>query len=416
MTKSIRNTEINTEEKRYLKRKNILDVLSIVQRKSRISRAEIARISNLTPATVSSVVAELNKLGIIRELGHGDSQGGRRPILIEFNPEAFYLSGIDLGITKVISVVTDLHGNIVSKARLNIDMHSGKNIIIEQMFKVTRNAFSDVREMVRDKIAGIGISLSGIVDIEKGISIFAPNMPSWHNVPIAQMFRDEFHLPVFVENDARAMALGETRFGAGRGYDNIFCINIGHGIGSGIIINNELYRGKTLTAGEFGHMTILPSGPLCHCGNNGCLEVMASGHAIAASAIRVSNSGGNTMIKKLVGGDIKKITAEVVAQAACNGDDIARQLLKEVGRYLGIGIASVINLLGPELIVIGGGVSQAGEFFFEEIQNVIKKRAFTTMVKSPEIVASALGEDASSIGAAALVLSETLVKKGLLPV
>ena len=401
-------------EKLYLKRKNIIDILLTLQRKSPISRAEIARLSNLTPATVSRVVAELHKRGIIREQGPGVSIGGRRPVLIEFNPEAFYLAGIDLGITKVISVIIDLHGNILSKAKLDIDINAGKDRIIEQMFTVTRRVFSNTNELIRNKLAGIGISLSGIIDTKKGLSVFSPSMPNWHNVPIVQLFQNEFHLPVFIENDARAMALAEARYGAGRDYDNLFCINIGHGIGSGIIINKELYRGKTLTAGEFGHMTLVPSGPLCHCGNRGCLDVMAGGHAIAASAIRVVSSGVNTLIKELVEGDIKKITAEVVAHAAKEGDDIALQLLNEVGRYLGIAIASIINLLNPELIVIGGGVSKAGEFFFEEIKNVIKKRAFTTMVKTPEIVTSSLNEDASSIGAAALVLYEIISTKGLL--
>jgi N-acetylglucosamine repressor len=401
-------------EKLYLKRKNIIDILLTLQRKSPISRAEIARLSNLTPATVSRAVAELHKRGIIREQGPGVSIGGRRPVLIEFNPEAFYLAGIDLGITKVISVIIDLHGNILSKAKLDIDINAGKDRIIEQMFTVTRRVFSNTNELIRNKLAGIGISLSGIIDTKKGLSVFSPSMPNWHNVPIVQLFQNEFHLPVFIENDARAMALAEARYGAGRDYDNLFCINIGHGIGSGIIINKELYRGKTLTAGEFGHMTLVPSGPLCHCGNRGCLDVMAGGHAIAASAIRVVSSGVNTLIKELVEGDIKKITAEVVALAAKEGDDIALQLLNEVGRYLGIAIASIINLLNPELIVIGGGVSKAGEFFFEEIKNIIKKRAFTTMVKTPEIVTSSLNEDASSIGAAALVLYEIISTKGLL--
>jgi glucokinase-like ROK family protein len=401
-------------EKLYLKRKNIIDILLTLHRKSPISRAEIARLSNLTPATVSRAVAELHKRGIIREHGPGVSIGGRRPVLIEFNPEVFYLAGIDLGITKVISVIIDLHGNILSKEKLDIDINAGKDRIIEQMFTVTRRVFSKTNELIRNKLAGIGISLSGIIDTKKGLSVFSPSMPNWHNVPIVQLFQNEFHLPVFIENDARAMALAEARYGAGRDYDNLFCINIGHGIGSGIIINKELYRGKTLTAGEFGHMTLVPSGPLCHCGNRGCLDVMAGGHAIAASAIRVVSSGVNTLIKELVEGDIKKITAEVVAHAAKEGDDIALQLLNEVGRYLGIAIASIINLLNPELIVIGGGVSKAGEFFFEEIRNVIKKRAFTTMVKTPEIVISSLNEDASSIGAAALVLYEIIYTKGLL--
>ena len=404
---------LTVNEKPLLIRRNMTDVLRILQQKHPVSRAEIARISNLTPATVSRVVAELNKLGVTREQGPGVSIGGRRPILIEFNPDAFYLAGLDLGITKVICLVIDLHGNIISKDKLDIDINAGREWILKQMFRVTDKALGNLSRSVRNRLAGVGVSLSGLIDAHKGISVFSPSMPNWRNVPIVKLFENEFHLPVFMENDARAMALAEARFGAGREYDNLFCINVGHGIGSGIIINKQLYRGKDLTAGEFGHMTLMPSGPLCHCGNRGCLDVMAGGHAIAASAIRVVNSGADTLIRELAEGDIKRISARVVAQAAKRGDQIALQLLNEVGRYLGIAIANITNLLNPEIIVIGGGVANAGEFFFDEIRDTIGKRAFTTMVKTPEIVPSALGEDASSIGAAALVLYETIATKGL---
>jgi N-acetylglucosamine repressor len=404
---------LTANEKLFPKRRNIIEVLRVLQRKRPVSRAEIARLSNLTPATVSRVVAELRRLGIVREQGPGVSMGGRRPILIEFNPDAFYLAGVDLGITKTICVVIDLHGNILSKEKLDIDIDAGRDWIIKRMLEVTSRAMAKVSESVRNRLAGMGISLSGIIDTERGVSVFSPSMPNWRDVPIVDRFEREFHLPVFMENDARAMALAEARFGAGRDHDSFFCINIGHGIGSGIVIHKELYRGRTLTAGEFGHMTLMPSGPLCHCGNRGCLDVMAGGHAIAASAIRVVNSGADTLIRELAGGDIKRISARVVAQAAKEGDPIAVQLLNEVGRYLGIAIASITNLLDPEVIVIGGGVANAAEFFFDEIRETVLKRAFTTMTGAPEIVPSALGEDASSIGAAALVLYETIATRGL---
>jgi glucokinase len=247
------------------------------------------------------------------------------------------------------------------------------------------------------------------------VSIFAPYIPEWRDVPIVETFHDAFGIPTVIENDARAMALGEARYGAGQGYDNIFCVNIGHGIGSGIMVEGRLYRGKHQTAGEFGHLTVLPSGPLCHCGNRGCLEVIAGGHAIAASAIRVVSSGGGELIRTQVGGRIDEITARVVVEAARAGDSAARHLLEEAGRYVGIAVASVANLLDPEIVIIGGGVAGAGDLLFGEIEKTLKERAFTTMVASPSVVPSALGENASAVGAAALVLSEVVVKRGLLP-
>jgi len=395
-------------DKNIFTNRNYVELLTYIYRNHRMSRADLARTTGLTPATVSHVVSELEKADIIRKTGHGESKGGRRPILIELNSRAFYLAGVDLGITKVISTVIDLHGTVISRAKNPVDARDKRNIIISRLFETTRQAFNMAGDKVRKKIIGIGLSVSGLVDIKRGISIFAPNIPDWQNVPIIELFQKEFSLPAFIENDARAMALGEARFGAGLGYGNIFCVNIGHGIGSGVLIDGELYRGTAFTAGEFGHLTILPSGLYCQCGNRGCLEVMAGGHAIAASAIRSVNAGAKTVIREIVQGKIDEITAEVVSQAAQLGDSTAVHLLQEAGRYLGIGLAGAVNLLGPELIIIGGGVALSGDVLLDEIKSTVAKRAFTTMVNSPPIVLSALEENASSIGAAALVLSEAL--------
>jgi glucokinase len=183
---------------------------------------------------------------------------------------------------------------------------------------------------------------------------------------------------------------------------------VGRGIGAGIIVNGEIYRGKQSGAGELGHMTVDPNGPMCPCGNHGCLEVMAAGPSIAAAAIRAVSSGASTSIRELTGGRIEEITAEVVSEAADQGDTLAQGLIRESGRYLGIGIANAVNLLSPEIVVIGGGVARAGDILFDEVRKTVQRRAFTTMVNLPPIVPSARGEDASSIGAAALVFEEML--------
>jgi N-acetylglucosamine repressor len=394
-----------------LKRKNLLDVLAVIQQKNRISRAELARITRLTPATVSSTAAELGRLGLVREIGHGKSMGGRRPILIELNPEAFYLMGVDVGITKVIALITDLHGGVLSKTRLEVDVQAGKEHILSRVREAAERTLAAVGDRVRKKVSAMGVAVPGLVDIEKNISVFAPNLPDWKSVPIGEILTKEFTLPVFVENDARAMALGETRYGAAVGYDNILCLNVGHGIGSGIIVNGEVYRGKAWAAGEIGHSTIITSGPLCHCGNRGCLEVMAGGHAIAASAIRVISTGVKTAMRDLIGGDITRITAKVVSDAAQAGDAAAGDLLREAGTYIGIGLANAVNLLAPEVIVIGGGVALSGEILFAEIRKTVKARAFTTMVSDPPIVPSVLGENASGIGVCALALGRILTGK-----
>ena len=398
---------VKASDTRILKSINILAVLKVLREVESVSRADIARITELTPATVSSIVSLLMKSGIARETGYGESTGGRPPLMIEFNPQAFYLAGVDLGVSKIIAVVTDLEGNVVSDTRQELDVHLGVESIMSSLFDVTHRALAKAAD-VRDKIAGLGLSVPGLIDAGRGVSVFAPNIPGWSDIPIAGAFEDEFAFPCWVENDARAMAIGEAMFGAGRGYDNILCVNVGRGIGAGVIINGEVYRGKQGGAGELGHMTIDPNGPVCPCGNQGCLEAMAAGPAIAAAAIRAVSTGSSTLIRDLVDGKIEAITAELVSEAASKGDLLAQRLIIEAGRYLGIGIANAVNMLSPDVVIIGGGVSRPGDILFNEVRATVEERAFTAMVNLPPIVPSAQGEEASSVGAAALVLEEML--------
>jgi N-acetylglucosamine repressor len=398
---------IKASDTRILKSINLVAVLSALRQIGPASRADISRITKLTPATVSSIISLLISQGIAKEVGYGESSGGRPPVMIEFNPKAFYLAGVDLGATKAIAVVTDLEGNIITRTRMELDVNEGCESVMSNLFRVTESTLEQAAD-AHGKIAGLGLSVPGLIDAELGISVFAPNIPGWRNIPLVKVFQDKFHVPCKVENDARAMAIGEAMFGAGQGYANILCVNVGRGIGAGIIINGEIYRGKQGGAGELGHITIDPEGPVCPCGNHGCLEVMAAGPAIASSAVKAVRAGESTLIRDLVDGNTEDITAEIVSLAAKKGDVLAEGLIRQAGRRLGIGIANAVNMLSPEIVIIGGGVSRAGDVFFEEIRDTVKKRAFTTMVNLPPIVASTQGEEASSVGAAALVLEEML--------
>jgi len=400
-----------TDKRTLFKEKNTLAVLNVLHQEHRISRADIARLTRLTPATISTIISRLEKFGIVQNLGLGQSKGGRRPMIIEFHPEAFYLAGVDIGVSKAVSLVIDLHGNVISRSRLDIAPEMNRESSLKAILNMTKEVFSSLKS-AQSKIMGIGISIAGLVDPEKGIALKAPNLPEWHDTPLIDIFQKEFDLFCCLENDAKAMALGEVRLGAGRKCKNVFCALIGKGIGGGIIINGELYRGNHTAAGEFGHITVNHAGPVCNCGNRGCLEVMASGTAIAASAIRTVNTGIHTSIRKLVKGKIEKITAEVVATAARQGDEVALRLMNEAAQYIGIGLADVINLLSPEFIIIGGGVSGAGDFFIEEIKKTVEQRAFSYGLSAPEFALSTLGENASAIGAALLVM-EKMINKDL---
>ncbi|MGE5592916.1 MAG: ROK family protein, partial [Betaproteobacteria bacterium] len=256
---------MKADDTRLLRRINTLRVFQVLREKGPMSRAELAGVTGLTPATISNVVSTLIKCRIAREIGLGESSGGRPPVLLEFDPKAFYLAGVDLGVSKVIAVVTDLQGSTVSRVKMDLDVGVGQQGIVSRVLEAAREAQSQAGS-ARDKVAGIGVSVPGLTDVVNGVSVFAPNIPAWSNVPVADLFRSEFSLPCWIENDARAMALGEARFGAGRGRRNLICVNVGRGIGAGLILNGELYRGERGGDGEIGHTTVDPNGPICPCG------------------------------------------------------------------------------------------------------------------------------------------------------
>lgn len=397
-------------QQRLFSEKNTLAVLNVLRQKHCISRASIARITGLTPATVSRIVNRLENASIVRIVGNGESTGGRRPLLVEFLPDAFFLAGIDIGVTKAIVLIMDLHGKVVSKERLVLDAGRGKEEELHEILSAVHRVFGKLGD-IKKKIYGIGISFPGVVDTDKGVAIQAPNLPGWENTPLVEIFNKEFELYSALENDAKAMALGEARFGAGRDAKNIFAMYLGRGIGGGFIVDGELYRGTLSISGEIGHVTVNPSGPVCSCGNRGCLEVMASGPAIAASAIRAINSGVPSILGEAAKENLRNITAEEVNAAALRGDDLAMQLMKQAAEYIGIGLAAIVNLFAPECIVLSGGLASAGDFFLAEIQKTVAERAFTYSRVLPRFVRSELGEDSACIGAAALVLEKLLDSK-----
>jgi glucokinase-like ROK family protein len=396
------------EREKLLRKRNVISVLNVLNQRQNVSRADLARETALTPATVSSIISRLEKLDIIKMLGPGASKGGRRPVILRFNPDAFYLLGIDVGLEKTIIVITDLHGNIIVQRRLESTASFGAAAILDKIATLCTSIIAD-NEAVGHKIRGIGISYPGLVDSEQGIGLIAPNWPELNDFRLPAYLSSRLGLEASIENDAAVMTLGQARFGAARGYRNVLGIILGLGIGGGIIINGELYRGISSTAGQFGHITVNPLGPTCGCGNQGCLETVASGMAIAATAQRLVQSGRNTAILAEAGNNRLRITAKHVADAARNGDDLAIEIMTQAADYIGIALADAMNLIDPELIIIGGGLSQAGDYFIGQLQRIVKRRAYAFgIVRSPHFVLADFGEEANAIGAASLVLEKFL--------
>ncbi|ARI76136.1 ROK family transcriptional regulator [Halobacillus mangrovi] len=383
-------------------------ILNMIRKQGPISRADIAKQSRLTPPTVSNIVKELINTKFVIETTQGTSKGGRKPTLLEINVDYFYVLGIDVGTTSMKFVVTNLFGEVKDTTNLDIPPTPSNNDLLATMKQgihaLLANGNSDP-----DKYLGIGVGMHGIVDPVNGISLFAPTF-QLHNIPIKEELEKEFNMIVNVENDARAMTLGEYWFGHGNDADNMVGVNVGNGIGAGLMVKGRLFHGENSLAGEIGHITIDLSGPKCPCGNYGCLQTLAAGPAIAERAIKELKSGKKSIIQDLVEGDFDRVDGRVVYEAACQNDEFSIQLLNQTGRYLGIGLTNLIHTINPKRIIIGGGVSKAGTFLMEGIKETIQTRGLTDKAKETSIVISKLGEHASAIGACVLILEEFFAK------
>jgi glucokinase len=251
-------------------------------------------------------------------------------------------------------------------------------------------------------IVGIGMGVAGLIDRKNGKVIDSPNITSINNLPIRDRLEKEFSMPVILENDANTYAYGEKWVGSGKDYENFVVITLGTGLGGGLIYNGELYEGPA----EIGHMTIVPSGRYCTCGSYGCLESYASGRAIVDRVVSSLEKGAESLLSQCCDGNFYKITPEIVYQTAMDGDSLSREVFREAGHFLGIGIANLINLLNLEAVIIGGGLIGAWDLFIEDIKKEIAKRAFKPLSANIEIIKSSLSHDAGSIGAAGLLLNK----------
>ena len=308
--------------------------------------------------------------------------------------------GIDLGGTNIKAALVNTEtGEISAVNSIPTNAREGHDSVIAQMAKVvdqivTQSGFE------KSDIGGIGVGLPGSIDIEKGTTVFLTNLPGhWIDVPVRDQLSKWTGLPVALINDARAMTLGEWRFGAGRGVD-IACLTLGTGIGGGLVINGRLHLGPTGSAGELGHLSVDVNGPQCGCGNRGCIEAFASGPAISAMGMKAVVQGQETRIADLAGGDLNRITPELICEAAQAGDRIAKQIYEFAGMIIGAGVANIILAVSPRRIVIGGGVAAAGDLILEPIRRSIKDRVFLKEVDQIDVVPAKLGNNAGLIGAA----------------
>lgn len=310
--------------------------------------------------------------------------------------------GIDVGGTNVKIALVNEEGKIIYSNSVPTRAEMGYEYTVNNIKQAIYDLLKETKLEAKD-IEGIGFGFPGQVDYKAGIVRNAPNIPGWVEVPIAKIFEDEFNIPTRVDNDVRCAALGELNYGAGKGCENLICITVGTGIGSGLIVNGKLVRGASNAAGEIGHIKLqMHDGPICGCGDTGCMEAFASGPAIVAMAEDYIKGGKSTKYREMANGNI---TPYIVCEAAKAGDPVAQRIFKIMGEYIGIGMAGVVNLLNPERIIVGGGVADAGDLLLEPLVETLKKRAMKIAGETVEVVPAQLGNTAGVIGASLLIES-----------
>jgi glucokinase len=315
--------------------------------------------------------------------------------------------GVDLGGTNIVFALTDLAGKILYRLKVPTMALEGRDKVVARMVEGIRRVMEESGTPAKE-LQAVGVGVPGPISSHKGIIYSAPNLPGFENLRLKALLERKTGLPVFLENDANAAAMGEKWAGAGKGVDSMLMLTLGTGVGGGIVLDGKLYSGVNDTAAEFGHMVIDPGGPICGCGQRGCLEQYASATAIARRAREAVMAGTQSSILTLAEGDPSKITSRMVHQAALDGDRLARQVWDDTAVFLGIGIANLVNIFNPQMVVLGGGVMLAGGDLLKPVRQEVLKRAFERPAKTAQIVSAKLGDDAGVIGAAAVAITRSL--------
>jgi len=390
----------------YTKKKALkLLILEELYRHGCKSIPDLGKVIRMSTPTITRAIDELIRENLLIEEGIGTSSGGRRPNLYGINPSSRYVLGIDICRYSARYGLFNFHNEPAADIRvLNEGLETTSDII--SLIKKAIDQYIKDSGIDETRLMGIGIALPGLIDIHTGISYSYLH----EDKPLDSLLEERFKYPVFIEHDTKAMALGEQAFGLAMGKQNVLCLNIGSGIGLGMILNGKLYHGNSGFSGEFGHIQVDPDGQLCYCGKIGCLETLASGTTMIRIARKEIESGATTLISSIVNNNLDKITSEVILQAAQRGDQFAISLLSNIGEYLGKGIAVLIHLFNPELIIIGGELTKAENYLVDPIQQNLNKYTISKIRRDAQIITSSLGNNAGLLGTVALVMNKVFVK------
>ena len=370
-----------------------------------ISRVEIARRMALSRAAVTTIVNDLLASQIIREAERISARNGRPPIVLEINPTFGHVVGLDFGATHLSLFIADLSARILDENEIELNITRGPETCLAEADRLLHERLTKVNLSLQNILA-IGVGVPGPIVTEAGMVLSPPLMPGWDQYPIRDDLEKRWGCPVSLNNDAELGALGEWAAGAGRGEGNLAYIKVGTGIGAGLLLDGKIYRGVTGSAGEIGHLTIDENGPVCTCGNHGCLEAIAGGRAIALQAQEAVRKGKRTQLAAIQ--PLESIGAREVAAAARLGDLLAQQILAKAGTHIGIAIAGLVNLFNPGMIVIGGGVARAGDLLLEPMRQAVQRRSLASSTRVVRITTAMLGRRSSGMGAVIQALTIAL--------
>lgn len=390
---------------KYVKNLNRMTVLNIIKESEPVSRKQLAKLTGLTPPAITGIVRELIDMGLVMEVGLEKSRGGRRPVKLRFNPNAGYIIGVEVTRYETKIGLADLKNYPKNIQTIEIDMTEPK-VGIPKLIEVVNKTIAEGSSMGKNFL-GLAVAFPGLINIKDGSIKRSVNLgPQWSSFPVRRALEEGLGFPVFIENNSNASALGEQWFGIGKDYRDLVYINLGEGISAGIILNNRVLHGFQGHAGEIGHIVMQEGGPLCNCGNRGCLESICGIPALLRNIkTELPLIKKDDPLKKIW--DNKgKLKIEDLMSSATIKDSYSHELFKQISIYISKAIADIINFYNPEAVFIGGKMASVFEMFLGDIRNIVNSHAFPEIAVSTELKISSLGESSGVVGACALALRQ----------
>jgi len=381
-------------------------ILNLLWKEREISRAELARRTSLSRSTVSAIVNDLLRTGLVKEERAGVSSGGRRPIMLGFQDESSFIVGIELGATHVSCVLTDLRCNVRASWSAPAPVRDEPEVALKKMTMAVHSVL-EAGGVQQSQVLGVGVAVPSPVDRERPGELLPLVLPKWAGFNIASHLQRSFKRPVFVDNDANLGALAELWWGAGSSARDLAYIKVATGIGAGLIIDGRIFRGSGGIAGEIGHTSIDPSGPQCICGLKGCLTTFIGTPALLARAKDQLLASGSDRPPPA--------TIDELVNAALDGDPMSVELIRYASDKLGLGVANMLNLLNPEIVILGGGIARAGDLVLDTVNSTIRGLSLPASISNAEIRTTGLNEWGIAVGAATLVLQGALERPALFP-